>query len=319
MITFKENTFVKGTYDELMEMAKAIEEKGGKIKWDLLSKDSNHLWFGTFQKSWEFDNNLQRKCYHELTKSQLYEAYGIVDFSILNESDVFYVEFINGEKWLYQGENPLNFCKRKSVDLLGKHTYSGDSGCLESRKNRYKLIRLATTEEIEPYKEHFKLNNMEKQPKFKEGDTVRCIGEDGDITSSGWKKGKEFIVDEIILHNRPLYFPKEGAGVWEEHLELVSTTETRPIKISKETATHWYNGEDNELKQLAIQTYPELDEASPKVGDLCLFRDDESDLNKGIGLIGTLKSQLSNNEFKFQREEGGVWKYCKKIKSIELY
>ena len=29
MITFKENTFVKGNYDELMEMAKAIEEKGG--------------------------------------------------------------------------------------------------------------------------------------------------------------------------------------------------------------------------------------------------------------------------------------------------
>jgi hypothetical protein len=34
--------------------------------------------------------------------------------------------------------------------------------------------------------------------------------------------------------------------------------ETREIKISLETATRWYNGNDKELKQLALQTYPEL-------------------------------------------------------------
>jgi hypothetical protein len=32
----------------------------------------------------------------------------------------------------------------------------------------------------------------------------------------------------------------------------------REIKISLETATRWYNGADNELKDLALQTYPEL-------------------------------------------------------------
>ena len=32
----------------------------------------------------------------------------------------------------------------------------------------------------------------------------------------------------------------------------------REIKISLETATRWYNGTDTELKELAIQTYPEL-------------------------------------------------------------
>jgi hypothetical protein len=32
----------------------------------------------------------------------------------------------------------------------------------------------------------------------------------------------------------------------------------REIKISLETATRWFNGTDNELKALAIQTYPEL-------------------------------------------------------------
>jgi hypothetical protein len=34
--------------------------------------------------------------------------------------------------------------------------------------------------------------------------------------------------------------------------------ETRNVKISLETATRWHNGNDEELKQLAIHTYPEL-------------------------------------------------------------
>jgi hypothetical protein len=36
--------------------------------------------------------------------------------------------------------------------------------------------------------------------------------------------------------------------------------ETRNLKISKETANRWYNGNDTELKQLALQTFPELEE-----------------------------------------------------------
>ena len=36
--------------------------------------------------------------------------------------------------------------------------------------------------------------------------------------------------------------------------------ETRNLKISKETANRWYNGSDTELKQLALQTFPELKE-----------------------------------------------------------
>ncbi len=34
--------------------------------------------------------------------------------------------------------------------------------------------------------------------------------------------------------------------------------ETRNVKISLETATRWYNGTDKELKELALQTFPEL-------------------------------------------------------------
>jgi hypothetical protein len=32
----------------------------------------------------------------------------------------------------------------------------------------------------------------------------------------------------------------------------------REIKISLETAQRWYNGQNTELKELAVQTYPEL-------------------------------------------------------------
>jgi hypothetical protein len=34
--------------------------------------------------------------------------------------------------------------------------------------------------------------------------------------------------------------------------------ETRNVKISLETAQRWYNGTDDELKELALQTYPEI-------------------------------------------------------------
>ena len=44
--------------------------------------------------------------------------------------------------------------------------------------------------------------------------------------------------------------------------------ETRNLKISKETANRWYNGSDTELKQLALQTFPELGEKElPKSWD----------------------------------------------------
>ena len=33
---------------------------------------------------------------------------------------------------------------------------------------------------------------------------------------------------------------------------------TRNVKISLETATRWFKGTDNELKELAVQTYPEI-------------------------------------------------------------
>lgn len=193
---FKENTFVKGNYNELMEMAKAIEEKGAEIRYNR-DENSNHLWWSDYFNRWYFGNDLIYYFDHEITKSQLFEAYGVVD------------------------------TKTETEKLLEKDEHGF-----------YKSI-------------------------------------------------------------------------------LFENMETRPIQISKETATRWYNGEDNELKQLAIQTYPELDEATPKAGDLCLFEDNEVLFGKNIGLTGTLKCHFSNGTF--ERQEGGRWKFCKKIKSIEFY
>jgi hypothetical protein len=49
--------------------------------------------------------------------------------------------------------------------------------------------------------------------------------------------------------------------------------ETRNVKISLETAQRWHNGTDNELKELAVQTYPELSKKElPKSWEeLCQF------------------------------------------------
>jgi hypothetical protein len=66
--------------------------------------------------------------------------------------------------------------------------------------------------------------------KFKVGDRVRCIGEatlhfgDSDYGGGGWEEGLTFIIKEIIKGTHPCYFPaKDGFGVYEDYLELVSS------------------------------------------------------------------------------------------------
>lgn len=316
MVKFKENTFVKGNYEELMEIAKAIEEKGATVNYYGANSGSNHLWYDRNQ--WGFSSSLDRFCEHGLTKSQLYEAYGIVDFSILNDTDVFYIETFDCGKWLYQGLNPSEHCERISVYLDG-FSINKDIGKLTDKEN-VKLVRLATTEEIEPYKKHFKLQNMEKKPKFKKGDTVRCIGENK-ITihgeeSSGWEKEKEFVIDRVSSWTAGnVYFPETGHGVWEEHLELV-TNETRQIQITRETAVEWFNSTDEILKQLALSAFPELDEYTPKNGDLCLFSITQERRDNNLGTISFF-DKIENGMFK--SVDGCRFNYCKKIKTIEFY
>jgi len=69
---------------------------------------------------------------------------------------------------------------------------------------------------------------------LKIGDMVICIGNDvssaptdsdPDYPGDGWKKGKQFVIHEIIpASNNPkgrVLWPNGGCGVWEKFVELV--------------------------------------------------------------------------------------------------
>lgn len=78
-VTFKKNTFIKGDFEELKVIAKSIEEKFAKIDWlsSKTIKTPNHLWYNCGEKVWRFGFLLNHQCDHELTKKELYKAYGI--------------------------------------------------------------------------------------------------------------------------------------------------------------------------------------------------------------------------------------------------
>jgi len=77
--------------------------------------------------------------------------------------------------------------------------------------------------------------------------------------------------------------------------------ETREIKITRETAERWYNGCDKELKELALQTYPEL-KAKYEVGKWykgengILFRCQNQDEPVGYG-FGIYRFDFSTTWF----------------------
>ena len=88
--------------------------------------------------------------------------------------------------------------------------------------------------------------------------------------------------------------------------------ETREIKISRETAERWYNGCDKELKELALQTYPEL---KPKYesgkwykgNGKALFRCTEnSDQSRLIGYGFDAVGDWSNNDFGYWGSKGAT-------------
>lgn len=318
-VTFKENTFVKGTPDELKELAKKIEAKGAEFNWGSFTDKVNHLWWFDLENYWTFSSSLYRSCHHELTHYELLEAYEIYepDFSILNETDVFFLELKGGYNWLYQGNNLYEDGYGVHVSLVTNSVYKKR---LLTKKEDTKLIRLATPEEIAPYAEHFKIETMKKEPKFKVGDTVRCVGESNKNQvnfgpSAGWKKDKEFIVDRIEGTLENIYFPEKGHGVCESQLELVET-DKRPIEITKETAREWLQSGNGTLKKLALQAFPELDEEIPKIGDLCLFSDNKENIESISCIIGTLEGITEDG--RFNRKDGRLWKYCRKIKTLEL-
>jgi hypothetical protein len=87
----------------------------------------------------------------------------------------------------------------------------------------------------------------------------------------------------------------------------------KTIKITIDTATRWYNGEDQELKELALQAFPELVEQVIKKGTLVWVRDyDDSQW-----FIRFYSHSGTNFHFTFvdglKPSEGGEtvqWKFC---------
>lgn len=78
----------------------------------------------------------------------------LVDFSIINDKEIFFIELHGNNPILYQGKNPLENVECVSIFIHSKNVYKG--GRLHSDKSSYKTIRLATPEELEPFKSHFK-------------------------------------------------------------------------------------------------------------------------------------------------------------------
>ncbi len=72
--------------------------------------------------------------------------------------------------------------------------------------------------------------------------------------------------------------------------------ETREIKITRETAERWYNGNDKELKELALQTYPELKEPEYKIGEVYAFADYMDDFDRCNFVFGKLEAFDSKDE-----------------------
>ena len=83
--------------------------------------------------------------------------------------------------------------------------------------------------------------------------------------------------------------------------------ETRNLKISKETANRWYNGSDTELKQLALQTFPELAEKElPKsweeLGDVSGYWVNGFDKTEKVTQLD-VKTRLHTNQVFATREQ----------------
>jgi hypothetical protein len=89
--------------------------------------------------------------------------------------------------------------------------------------------------------------------------------------------------------------------------------ETREIKITRETAERWYNQCDKELKELALQTYPELKEPEYNIGEVYAFADDEVDFEKGFFSVSELEEISIGGKFQYGAKGLTVYKHIRKI------
>ena len=90
--------------------------------------------------------------------------------------------------------------------------------------------------------------------------------------------------------------------------------ETREIKITRETAERWYNQCDKELKELALQTYPELKEPEYNIGEVYAFADSDEDFNVPNGfVISKLESVDVGTKYQYSAKGVTLYKHIRKI------
>ena len=97
--------------------------------------------------------------------------------------------------------------------------------------------------------------------------------------------------------------------------------ETRNVKISLETATRWHNGTDKELKELALQTYPELakKELPKSWDDLKRIKGFVIENNCYIGSSNTMSSITNRNVFATENQAKSALAMAKLSQLMAVY
>jgi hypothetical protein len=98
--------------------------------------------------------------------------------------------------------------------------------------------------------------------------------------------------------------------------------QTREITITIETAKRWYNGEDKELKELAIQTFPELSvkQLPKKWEDLMPINGFYINVNSELkGFFSDRNKIYCQNLFKTQRQAESAIAMAKLSQVMAVY
>jgi len=98
--------------------------------------------------------------------------------------------------------------------------------------------------------------------------------------------------------------------------------ELRKVEISLKTATRWYSGQDAELKELALQTYPELKKELPKSWEELkkiqgwIIDEDDSEIEKTLFVSAYVDNQ---NIFKTENQAKSALAMAKLSQLMAVY
>lgn len=179
-ILFEREDYLGGYYfmitlEDLLQLEKK-HTGDGRFPFKLTKEDSLKIydvacqsWKSKLAKKWGeemFINNhtsITKEFYDEMRNAcdskqhkVLDEIFGVddeIDFSILNDTDVFYVECKSGNTYLFKGKDAFTKCTQTTNILSLKDNTKSINWICENED--VKELRLATKEEIELFNQHF--------------------------------------------------------------------------------------------------------------------------------------------------------------------